>query len=165
MQQKDGFCFCIQFVSPCLSMGDLSPFILRDNNNQWLLFPVNLVFVVGDVNPCAFFPLGFVALISSVVCVFVDIVKFLGWSFPSSTLCVAKYWLNLDLSWNIFFSSSMLIESFAGYSSLGSHPWSIGVHSTFIQDLLAFIVSNEKSSVISNRFAFICYLAFFPCSS
>ena len=42
----------------------------------------------------------------------------------------------------------MLIESFAGYIILGLHPWSLSVCSTSIQDLLAFIVSNEKSSVI-----------------
>ena len=34
MQQKDDFCFCIQSVSLCLFIGELSPFILRDINDQ-----------------------------------------------------------------------------------------------------------------------------------
>ena len=45
------------------------------------------------------------------------------WSFPSSILCraglVERYCLNLVLSWNILVSPSIVIESFAGYSSLG----------------------------------------------
>ena len=53
----------------------------------------------------------------------------LSCGFPSSTFCktgfVATYCLNLFLSWNILFSPSMVKESFAGYSSLGLHPWSL----------------------------------------
>ena len=44
-------------------------------------------------------------------------------SFPPIILCraglVEIYCVNLVLSWNILISPSMLIESFAGYSSLG----------------------------------------------
>ena len=58
------------------------------------------------------------------------------------------YFLNLFLSWNILFSPSMVNASFAGYSSLGLHPWSLSVCSTSIQDLQAFMVSTEKSGVI-----------------
>ena len=58
------------------------------------------------------------------------------------------YCLNLVLSWNILFSPSILIESFAGYSSLGWHPWPLTVGRISIQDLLAFRVSMEKSGVI-----------------
>ena len=54
MQQKDGFYFRIRSVSLCLFISELSPFILRDINDQWLLSPVNLVFIVGDVNLCVF---------------------------------------------------------------------------------------------------------------
>ena len=47
----------------------------------------------------------------------------LGWSFPSSTLCraglVIRYCLNLVSSQIILYSPSMVIESFAGYCSLG----------------------------------------------
>ena len=32
--QKDGFCFCIQSISLCLFIGELSPFALRDINDQ-----------------------------------------------------------------------------------------------------------------------------------
>ena len=47
-------------------------------------------------------------------------------------------------------SPSMVIESFAGYSSLGWHLCSLRVYMTSAQDLLAFIVSGEKSYVISS---------------
>ena len=42
----------------------------------------------------------------------------------------------------------MVIDSFAGYSSLGWHFCSLRVCMTSAQDLLAFIVSGEESSVI-----------------
>ena len=76
----------------------------------------------------------------------------LGCGFLSSIFCksgfVAMYCLNLFLSWNILFCPSMVNASFAGYSSLGLHPWSLSFCSTSIQDLLAFMVSIEKSGVI-----------------
>ena len=56
--------------------------------------------------------------------------------------------VNLFLSWNILVSPSMVIESFAGYSSLGWHLCSLRVCMMSAQDLLAFIVSDEKSGVI-----------------
>jgi hypothetical protein len=59
-----------------------------------------------------------------------------------------RYCVNLVLSWNTSVSSSMIIESFAGYSSLGWHLCSLSVCITSVQDLLAFIVSGEKSGVI-----------------
>ena len=57
---------------------------------------------------------------------------------------VERYCVNLVLSWNIFVSSSMVIESFAGYSSLDWHLCSLRVCMTSAQKLLAFIVSGEK---------------------
>jgi hypothetical protein len=51
-------------------------------------------------------------------------------------------------SWNTLVSPSMVIESLAGYSSLGCHLCSLRVCMTSAQDLLAFIVSGEKSGVI-----------------
>ena len=42
----------------------------------------------------------------------------------------------------------MVIESLAGYNSLGWHLCSLSVCITSVQDLLAFIVSVEKSGVI-----------------
>ena len=56
--------------------------------------------------------------------------------------------MNLVLSWNTLVSPSMVIESFAGYSSLGWHLCSLRVCMISVQDLLAFIVSGEKSGVI-----------------
>jgi hypothetical protein len=56
--------------------------------------------------------------------------------------------MNLVLSWNTLVSPSMVIESFAGYSSLGWHLCSLRVCITSVQDLLAFIVSGEESDVI-----------------
>ena len=59
-----------------------------------------------------------------------------------------RYCVNLVLSWNTLVSSSMVIESLAGYSSLGWHLCSLRVFITAVQDLLAFIDSGEKSGVI-----------------
>jgi hypothetical protein len=56
--------------------------------------------------------------------------------------------VNLVLSWNTLVFPSIVIESFAGYSSLGWHLCSLSVCITTVQDLLAFIVSGEKSGVI-----------------
>jgi len=61
---------------------------------------------------------------------------------------VERYCVNLVLSWNILVSPSMLIESFSRYSSLSWHLRSLWVCMTSSQDLLAFIVSGEKSGVI-----------------
>jgi len=61
---------------------------------------------------------------------------------------VERYYVNLLLSWNILVSPSMLIDSFDEYSSLDWHLCSLRVCMTSAQDLLAFIVSVEKSGVI-----------------
>ena len=75
---------------------------------------------------------------------------------------VERYCLNLVLSWKTLVSLSMVIVSFAGYSSLGWHlgielPVSVvGLAAEFVprvcmtsaQDLLGFIVFGEKSGVI-----------------
>lgn len=83
----------------------------------------------------------------------------LCWSFPSRIFCrdrlVDRCCLNLVLSWNVFVSPSMLIESFAGYSSLGWHFCSLRVCMTSDQALLAFIVSVTKSCVIQ---VYLCML-------
>jgi hypothetical protein len=59
-----------------------------------------------------------------------------------------RYCVNLVLSWNILFSLPMVIENFAGYSSLGWHLCSLRVCITSSQDLLDFIVSGEKSGIV-----------------
>ena len=56
--------------------------------------------------------------------------------------------MDLVLLWYTLVSPSMVIESLAGYSSLGWHLCSLSVCITFVQDLLDFIVSDEKSGVI-----------------
>ena len=81
-------------------------------------------------------------------------VKFpsLCWLFLCINLCrtglVERYCANLILSWNIFVSSSMLIESFYVSISLCQHLCSLRICMRSNQDLLAFIVSGEKSGVI-----------------
>ena len=75
-----------------------------------------------------------------------------------------RYCVNLFLSWNILVSPSIVIESFAGYSSLAWHLYSLRVCVTSAQDLLDFIVSGEKSGVILiglpvyDFFSFILYI-------
>jgi hypothetical protein len=61
---------------------------------------------------------------------------------------VQLFCVNLVLSWNTLVSPSMVIENFAGYSSLGWHLCSLRVYITSVQDHLAFIASGEKSGVI-----------------
>ena len=59
-----------------------------------------------------------------------------------------RYCVNLVLSWTTLVSPSMVIKSFAGYSSLGWHLCSLRVCMMSAQDLLTFRVSVEKSVVI-----------------
>jgi hypothetical protein len=61
---------------------------------------------------------------------------------------VKRYCVNLVLSWNILVSPSIVIESLAGYSSLGWYLCSLGVYMTSAQDFPAFIISGEKSGEI-----------------
>ena len=100
-----------------------------------------------------------VVLCFCLYCEMLNILSFLWYmylpfvgSFPSRIFCraglVVRYCLKLVLSWNISVSSSMLIKSFAGYSSLSWHLCSLRVCMTSDQALLAFIVSVEKSGVI-----------------
>jgi hypothetical protein len=64
---------------------------------------------------------------------------------------VEIYCVNLVLPWNILVSPSMLIESFAGYSSLGWCLCSLSVCMTPALDLLTFRYSVEKSGIILIR--------------
>jgi hypothetical protein len=59
-----------------------------------------------------------------------------------------RYCVNLVFSWNTLVSPSMVIDSFAGYSSMSWHLCSHLVCITSVQDLLAFLVSGEKSGVV-----------------
>jgi hypothetical protein len=70
--------------------------------------------------------------------------------------------VNLVLSWNTLVLPSMVIESFAGYSSLGWHLCTLRVCITSVQELLAFIVSGEKSGVILIGMLLYMLLDLFP---
>ena len=74
------------------------------------------------------------------------------WSFPYIFLCrtvfVEMCCVNLVLSWNILVSPSIVVQSFARYSSLGWHVCSLRVCMTSAQDLLAFIVSGKIYGII-----------------
>ena len=72
-----------------------------------------------------------------------------------------RYCVNLVLSWNTLVSPSIVIENFAGYSSLGWHLCSLWVCITSVHDLLSFIVSGENSGVILIGPS-LCYLTLFP---
>ena len=68
--------------------------------------------------------------------------------YPLKGWICGKIFQNLVLSWNTLVSPCMVIESFGGYNSLGWHLCSFRVCITSVQDLLAFILSVEKSGVI-----------------
>ena len=68
--------------------------------------------------------------------------------YPLKAGFIERYCVNSDLSWDTLISPSMVIETFAGYSSLGWHLCSLRVCITSVQDLLAFIFSGEKPGVI-----------------
>jgi hypothetical protein len=55
--------------------------------------------------------------------------------------------MNLVLSWNTLGSPFIVIKSFVGYSNLGWHLYYLRVCMTSVQDLVAFMVSGEKSGV------------------
>ena len=61
---------------------------------------------------------------------------------------MGRFCVNLVLSWDILVSPSMVIESFAEYSSLHWHLCSVRVCMTSAQDILGFIVSGEKAGII-----------------
>ena len=54
MQQKNEFCFHIQSDTLCFFIGMFRLFILKDINDQRLLVPVILVFLVDDDIVCVF---------------------------------------------------------------------------------------------------------------
>ena len=78
--------------------------MLRDVNDQWLLFPVILMLVMlVCMFVCVCFPcFVFAGMELFISCIYLDAVILLGRSFPSSIFCKAvfvdRYFLNLDLS-------------------------------------------------------------------
>ena len=80
MQQNDESCLCIQSVSLCLFIGELSPLMLRDINDQWLLVP-NILLLVLCVCVILFF---------WACCEMINFLCFLEYSFPP---CVGVFLL------------------------------------------------------------------------
>jgi len=70
--------------------------------------------------------------------------------------------INLVLSWNIFISPLMLIESFAGYSSLGWNLCSLMVWKTSAQESSGFHSLWLEIWYNSVRSTLICCLTLFP---
>lgn len=142
MLQKDGSCLQIKSVSLWPVTEELRWLILRLISEQWLLIAIKLLL------RCGYFPSSFDLLVWDYLCL-VGLWVWLtssGWNVPSSTFhwagFVDRYCLNLVLSLNnVFLSPSIGTESFAGYSSLSWHLWSVGVCRTSVQALLTFIVS------------------------
>jgi hypothetical protein len=60
---------------------------------------------------------------------------------------VERYCVNFFVEY-LGFKNSMVIQIFAGYSSLGWYLCSVRVCMTSAQDLLAFVVSEEKSGIV-----------------
>ena len=97
------FCFHIQSVSLWLFVDELSPFIIRDINDRWLLVPVILVFVVGNAmwvffsffGICYYDIISFLFLLLLLLMMMMMMMMMyptsLGWSFPSSSLCRAGF--------------------------------------------------------------------------
>ena len=74
-------------------------------------------FVVRCLISCLFFGVGTFLVLE--FCLFVCFIFVFVLRILCKTELVDRYCLNLVLSWNILFSPSMLIKSFAGYSNLG----------------------------------------------
>jgi len=108
--------FFMRFVSCSVSLylfiGELSPLILRDIKDRWLLFLV--IFAFLDSFMCLWFPPFDFVVRCLISCLSLVRVFSLYYSFPSQILCrawlVNRYCLNLDLTWNILVSPSMLID-------------------------------------------------------
>ena len=59
-----------------------------------------------------------------------------------------RYCINFGFVMKYLGFSTMVIECYAGYSNLGCHLCSLRVCMTSVHDLLAFIISGEKSGII-----------------
>jgi hypothetical protein len=75
---------------------------------------------------------------------------------------VERYYVHFIVLCTILVFSSMVIESFSGYSSLGWHLCSLRDCIASAQDLLAFIISGEKSGVILISLPLCLLLDVFP---
>lgn len=89
-----------------------------------------------------FIILHFLIFLGYIFCLFVRIFNF--WR----AILVESYYINLVFSWIILVSTSMVIDNFAGYSSLSCQLCLYKVRMTSVHDLLAFNISLENSGVI-----------------
>lgn len=132
LQWKGRPYFWIHSINLCLFVGELRPWML---SYQWA---VSVDFCYG------FPPLWFAGLALFIPCVFLGEVDLF------STFCrilfVDIYCLYLVLSWNVFLSPSTVIESLTACRSVGWGLWFLWI-CTFVQPLLAFRISIEKSGV------------------
>lgn len=121
IQNRNGFCLCIWFVRQCIFVRKLRPLTVRVFSEHSLLMPVIFIWWCRICSP------SFDMLVSDYFFLMFSWVwlTLRGWSFSSVTFCrvvfVKRYCLNLVLSGNVFLSLFIVIESFAGYSSLGWH--------------------------------------------
>lgn len=86
----------------------------------------------------------------------------MDWSFLSYTFHVAEF-INFDFTWDILFFLSIVMESFAEYSSLAWNLCSLLEIVAHICSPSDFIVSTKKSNEIPIGL-FLCYLAFYSFS-
>lgn len=107
----------------------------------WWWWRFLVVVVVVCVSVCVLvymcYPsFNFAGLGLFILCVFVGVISLFHWSFPSSTYSgagsVDRDCLSLSLSWNVLPFPPMVFKSFAVYSRLGWHLWSLRI----IQSLL-----------------------------
>lgn len=111
-------------------------------------------FVWVWVCTCVSLILAFILWDYFTLIVFMDIVKPLMLEFLSifcRFVSLDRLWLNMTLSWNISISPSIVIQSFAAYSSLDWHVWSLRVCVTLVQVLLSFRVFVENLGVMLGR--------------
>lgn len=103
VKKQDGSYFQIQSIRLCLSMNwGQQCWELPMNSVYWFL-----MFYCYSLDSSTTAPLWFTCWGLYILCVFLDVVNFFRWSFPSSIFCRAGvvnwYCLHMVLSRNIFF--------------------------------------------------------------
>jgi hypothetical protein len=149
MQQNSGSSLSIQCVSLCL-IGEMSPLILRDIRDQWILFPV--IFVVkGGIMFLCFFSVYFDKIN---LLIFLSVVSYFCWSFPSIILCRArlvkrlfKFGFLLEYLGFLGFQLSMIIEISDGCNNLTNHLCSLRA-AWYQAKIFWLLMSVEKSGTI-----------------
>lgn len=102
LQQKDASCFHIQSVSLCFFIRELRPMILRDIKEQHLLILVIIIVVVPSSSWCNDLGL-FILCIFLFAPYFFHFLRLTFFSAFHGAEFVDRFWLNLVLSWYVFF--------------------------------------------------------------